>query len=115
MYGNARESSSQTFGLNYFMARFFSPIYQGKKLNISSGIGFITQGGWTGKLGDKINSGTGFKPTFGLNIDYNITNRTRIDWQLYYRRYPHFNMIFSGLSYKINIKQYILGSTLTII
>ena len=53
MYGNARGSSEQTFGLNYFMERFFSPIYQGKTLNISSGIGFITQGGWTGKLAIK--------------------------------------------------------------
>ena len=104
MYGHARQCSQQTFGLNYLYTRFFTPIYQGKKLNISSGIGFLTPSWYTGSLGNKISNGKGLKPTFGINIDYNITERTRIDWQLFYRRYPKYDMIFSGLSYKINIK-----------
>ena len=104
MYGHSKINNKQAFGLNYFNVRFFSPVYQGERLNISTGIGMFTPSLYTGQIGAIMSYGREIRPTFGINIDYNITKRTRIDWQFYYRRYANYNMLFSGLSYKINIK-----------
>jgi len=99
------QSHNQTFGLNYFYFRFFSPIYQGEKLNISMCIGMLTPSWYTGKeVGRQMASSEHTRPTFGINIDYNVTKEQRIDWQLFYRQDGQNSIIYSGLSYKINIK-----------
>ena len=105
MYGKHHNTLQETFGLNYFYTRFFAPIYQCEKLNISMGIGTFTPGLYAGQvIGDQMVAGKGMRPTFGINIDYNTTKEQRIDWQLFYRKYKEFDMIYSGLSYKMNIK-----------
>lgn len=105
MYGKNHRTKIESFGLNYFYARFFAPIYQGEKLNISMGIGGFTPGLYIhNSTGNKMVASRHMRPTFGVNIDYNTTKEQRIDWQLFYRKHKEFEMIYSGLSYKINIK-----------
>ena len=104
MYGHSKINHQQAFGLNYFSVRFFSPIYQGERLNISTGVGIFTPSIYKGRIGAIMSYGETARPTLGINIDYDITKRTRIDLQLYYRRYANYNMLFSGVSYKINIQ-----------
>lgn len=105
MYGKQLHTKQETFGLNYFYPRFFATIYQGERLNVSMGIGLFTPGAYFGQIiGDQMVASHYLRPTYGINIDFNTTKEQRIDWQLFYRDYRDFKMIYSGLSYKINIK-----------
>ena len=105
MYGKNHATKAESFGLNYWNARFFAPVYQGEKLNISMGIGGFTPGLYIQtQVGKDMVVSNDMRPTFGINIDYNTTKEQRIDWQLFYRKHKEFDMLYSGLSYKINIK-----------